>query len=216
MQPLRSMTVALALLIASGPLSPASRAQDADAPTKGAEDRLRELLDGDSKGTGPGDSAGPLTENANEAKREAALKAKLEAAAKDILWPSESDYPFDYVSGPKLDGPISQDAFFKSFGMTDGTPTQQTTLSDLFSMADEPDYYGDDPESRALVAQLRKLRDAIGDELTDVTVFRTLDEPSDRVSFDRHGEFLGLVTITIVGKSPDGRLVGLRTFSVET
>ncbi len=121
---------------------------------------------------------------------------RLTQATVDLLWSSESDYPFElvtWISGTEL----SADGLF---GDLDAPVIESMTLTDLF----EPVLTVEDWYEAAELAQVDRYRDllaAIEASLADVEVFRV-------------GEVE--VAIYIVGRTSAGDLVGLKTYVVET
>lgn len=116
----------------------------------------------------------------------------------DLLWSSESDYPFEIVTwerGVDLD----PTALFNKLVNTNSA-IETITLADLFAPAlTVEEWYAAD--ELALVNRYTELLHAIESNLSDVKVFR-----------------VGEVEIAtyIVGKTPTGDIIGLRTNVVET
>jgi Nuclease A inhibitor-like protein len=122
---------------------------------------------------------------------------RLTEATVDLLWSSESDYPFElvsWVSGTEL----SADGLFKD--LDDADLVESMTLTDLF----EPVLVVEDWYEAAELAQVDRYKDllrAIEASLADVQVFRV-------------GEVE--IGVYIVGRTAAGDLVGLKTYVVET
>lgn len=122
---------------------------------------------------------------------------RLTQATVDLLWSSESDYPFELVSwnqGTEL----TSVALFGD--LDDDLEIESMTLTDLF----EPVLEIEDWYEAAELAQVDRYRDllqAIKTNLADVHVFRV-------------GEVE--MAIYVVGKAPTGDLIGLKTHVVET
>ncbi|WP_309738557.1 MULTISPECIES: nuclease A inhibitor family protein [unclassified Chamaesiphon] len=115
----------------------------------------------------------------------------------DLLWSSESDYPFEIVTWERgVD--ITPPALFSK--LAPDLSIEQITLADLFTpvLAVE-DWY--EAAELAQVQRYTELHHAIETNLTDVAVFRV-------------GEVE--IAIYIVGKTPDLDVVGLKTHVVET
>ena len=119
-------------------------------------------------------------------------------ATTDLLWSSESDYPFEIVTWDRgID--LTPTALF-SHRIAPDLAIEQITLSELFEpVLTIEDWY--EAEELAQVARYTDLEHAIESHLTDVQVFR-----------------IGSIEIAIyiVGKTPDGDVVGLKTHVVET
>jgi hypothetical protein len=121
---------------------------------------------------------------------------RLQQATTDLVWTSESDYPFEVITWSK-GTEIDPTALFK---LPTDTTIETITLQDFFkpALATE-DWY--DREELATVDRYQKLVDAIGSNLSDIVVFRV-------------GEIE--ITVYIIGKTLDRDLVGLKTQIVET
>jgi Nuclease A inhibitor-like protein len=115
----------------------------------------------------------------------------------DLLWSSESDYPFETVTWER-GVEMSPTALFSQ--LEPNLPIEQITLADLFDpVLTVEDWY--EAEELAQVHRYTELRHAIETNLTAVSVFRI-------------GEVE--IAIYIVGTTPDGDIVGLKTHVVET
>jgi hypothetical protein len=129
------------------------------------------------------------------------LERTLTEAAKDLLYPSESDYPFEYFAWDLSEGNPLTDAQVRKF--TDrgsDAPVKEVPFADFFDrLTQVKDWYGD--EEKRTAEQFAALRDKLGQLLADLRVFRV-----GTVEID----------VYIVGKSPSGKWAGLRTKSVET
>ncbi len=116
----------------------------------------------------------------------------------DLLWSSESDYPFEIVTwdrGVDLD----RTALFNKLAKPNDV-IETITLADFFApVLTVEDWY--EADELALVNRYTDLSHAIESNLSDVKVFRV-------------GEVN--IGIYIVGKTPGGDLVGLKTQVVET
>ena len=122
----------------------------------------------------------------------------LTQATVDLLWSSESDYPFElvtWISGTEL----TSAALFKDLDDAD-LEIESMTLTDLFKpvLAVE-DWY--EAAELAQVNRYTNLLHAIETSLADVEVFRV-------------GEVE--IAIYIVGRTSAGDIVGLKTHVVET
>ena len=123
---------------------------------------------------------------------------RLKQATTDLLWSSESDYPFEIVSW-ELGIELTPSDLFSNIYDTD-LAIESITLTDLF----EPVLTIEDWYKQAeldLVDRYTSLLDSINTNLSEVQVFRVGEVEID---------------IYIIGKTPTGDIVGLKTRSVET
>lgn len=123
---------------------------------------------------------------------------RLKQATTDLFWSSESDYPFEVVSW-ELGVELTPTDLFSNIYDTD-LAIESIPLADLF----EPilmieDWYED--AEIALVDRYTNLLDLINTNLSEVQVFRVGEVEID---------------IYIIGKTPAGDIIGLKTLSVET
>lgn len=123
---------------------------------------------------------------------------RLKQATIDLLWSSESDYPFEIVTW-KQGIEMTPTALFS--GGDDADRSIETlTLTELFApVLTVEDWY--EAEEIAQVNRYTELFHAIESNLAQVQVFRV-------------GEVE--IAIYIVGKTPAGDLVGIKTHVVET
>ncbi len=122
---------------------------------------------------------------------------RLQQATTDLVWTSESDYPFEVVTWSKDTEP-NPTTLFKD--LHPDTTIETTTLQDFFAPAlQSEDWYGE--EEKATIDRYQTLVDTLASNLSDVVVFRV-------------GEVE--LTVYIVGKTSDRDLVGLKTQVVET
>jgi hypothetical protein len=128
----------------------------------------------------------------------AAIIDLLKQATRDLLWSSESDYPFEIVTWDR-DVEMTPTALFGKLADPDAA-IETLSLADLFvPVLIVEDWYED-----AELAQVKRYTDlvrTIEAHLADVKVFRV-------------GEVE--IAIYIVGKTPDGDIIGLKTHAVET
>jgi hypothetical protein len=116
----------------------------------------------------------------------------------DLRWSSESDYPFEVVTWERGVELNSAALFSKLTTLNDSI--EPLTLADLFvPVLTVEDWYESD--ELALVNRYTDLLHAIESNLSDVKVFRV-------------GEVE--IAIYIVGKTPDGDVIGLKTYAIET
>jgi Nuclease A inhibitor-like protein len=128
----------------------------------------------------------------------AAIIDRLKQATTDLLWSSESDYPFEVVSwepGTELN---PTDLFSNIYDTE--LAIESITLLDLFEpVLTIEDWY--EQAELDLVDRYTNLLDLINTNLTEVEVFRVGEVEID---------------IYIIGKTPTGNIIGLKTRSVET
>ena len=129
------------------------------------------------------------------------LEQTLTEASKDLLYPSESDYAFEYFEWDLSAGnPLTDAQVRKYTDRGSDAPVKEVTLADFFGRLTEvKDWYGE--EEKGTVERFAALRDRLTQLLADLRVFRV-----GTVEID----------VYIAGKSPSGKWVGLRTKSVET
>jgi hypothetical protein len=150
------------------------------------------------------DSSTDPTQNTDEEVRvcqtspERAAQTALENASRGLLYTSESDYPFDYVSltrAPTTRAKITGTQMVRALGLASTTRVEERTLDRMFSHLVNPDVTGPD------APRFAALKRTIQQRLTYVQVFAvgTIE-----------------VQIYIVGRDRCGSLVGLHTTSIET
>ena len=123
---------------------------------------------------------------------------RLKQATTDLLWSSESDYPFEVVTWePGIE--LTPSDLFSNIYDTD-LMIESITLTDLFEpVLTIEDWY--EQTELDLVDRYTNLLDSINNNLSEVQVFRVGEVEID---------------IYIIGKTPTGDIVGLKTRSVET
>lgn len=152
---------------------------------------------------------------------DAEIQGEIEKAYDGLLFTSESDYPFQYVSGAVAPGaPVDEGTVRKELGaFVDADPGADKPMSSLFSMAQTwDDWKGqahqcadpNDPASQASCEQMRNLEQVLEANLTDLHVYY----------FGAHGKAgqvdgIG-VSVFIVGRTPQGTLAGVRTLAIWT
>lgn len=129
----------------------------------------------------------------------APLRADLARATADLLYMSESDYPFEIFERTGA-GPLDTAAFLRAAGLPANTPVETRTVDQFFSWIAREEA-GMDPEEAATTARFRELRRTLGQHLTNLRVFRT-------------GEIE--VKVWILGNTACGDLAGVTTISIET
>ena len=123
---------------------------------------------------------------------------RLKQATTDLLWSSESDYPFETVTWEPGIELTPTDLFSNTYD-TD-LAVESIALTDLFEpVLTIEDWY--EQAELDLVDRYTNLLDAINTNLAQVQVFRVGEVEID---------------IYIIGKTPTGDIVGLKTLSIET
>ena len=123
------------------------------------------------------------------AKTHPVVKA-LRDACKGLLYPSETDAPFEAFAWPNGSGRPTAAAVLAAAGLPAKTPAEEGTLADFLRAV-----------PKALKGDYLGLAAAIADHLNDVTVFKV-------------GEVAR--TAFVVGTTADGHLAGVKTELVET
>jgi Nuclease A inhibitor-like protein len=122
----------------------------------------------------------------------------LRQATTDLLWSSESDYPFEIVTWDRCVD-LTPAALFSNLH-DPNLAIETITLTDFFApILTVEDWY--EAEELAQVDRYTDLLHAIESNLAEVKVFRI-------------GEIE--IAIYLVGKTPAGDIVGLKTHVVET
>lgn len=131
------------------------------------------------------------------------LKDQFASATDDLWYPSESDYPFEFVhlSGIHSMDDISPSLLADVAGIEAITPFEIREIEDFFSWIARPESAEMDSWEREETARFRNLKGLIEAQLDSPRVYR-LDEIE--------------VQVFILGLSSCGDVVGLRTTSIET
>jgi hypothetical protein len=129
------------------------------------------------------------------------LQRELAARTEGLTFPSESDYPFQFVERASATrGPISVSEFRTAFSVPATQMIEARSLEQVFSWiaTERPDMTD---EERALARRYAALRDSLQANLQDVQVFR-------------YGAIQ--VQVYIVGRTRCGAISGLKTVAIET
>jgi hypothetical protein len=153
---------------------------------------------------------------------DAEIQAEIEKAAEGLTYMSESDYPFSFVSAPLAanDTTITDQLLREKFGaVVDADPAADKPMEDLVWMERPWQEWKDaghmcwdpsDPDMMVLCGKMRNLEQVLESNLDDVRVFY----------FGANGDVGNVegigVSIFIVGRSPEGSLVGVRTIAIWT
>lgn len=129
------------------------------------------------------------------------LEKVLTEASKDLLYPSESDYPFEYFEWDLSDSnPLSSAQIRRFTDRGADTPVKEMPIESFFGKLTEgKDWYGE--EEKKTTEQFAALHDKLRQLLAELCVFKVGEIESD---------------VYIVGKTPSGKWAGLKTKSVET
>jgi Nuclease A inhibitor-like protein len=126
-------------------------------------------------------------------------RQQIERAAAGLLYTSESDYVFDYVTLPSVPGQVLEPDQIAALVGHAGQPVAEITLDEFFARHIER-VHPADPASVALVPRYRALEETLRAALGNVRVFRIGTSQID---------------CYVLGTVPGG-LAGLHTVSVET
>ncbi len=145
----------------------------------------------------------PTPESISKSNRDAIVTTaeiidRLKKATTDLLWSSESDYPFEIVSW-ELGIELTPSDLFSNIYDTD-LAIESITLTELFEpVLTIEDWY--EQTELDLVDRYTNLLDSINNNLAEVQVFRVGEVEID---------------IYIIGKTPTDDIIGLKTRSIET
>lgn len=127
------------------------------------------------------------------------LQHSLAALTEALTFPSESDYPFEFVERPG-GGALTTESFRAAFGVPSRERIEVRSLDDVFRWiaAERPDM---SDEERALARRYAALREALRANLQDVQAFR-----------------FGAVQVQVylIGRTRCEAFAGLKTVSIET
>ena len=121
-------------------------------------------------------------------------------AAEGLLYPSESDYPFDYFEWQTTSEKLSKQEIRQFSGLPTRVLVQTLSLDTFFEPVTQvQDWYGE--EEKANTEKFKHLRKVLENNLQDIQVFK-----AGKVE----------ATVYITGKDAEGKRVGLSTKVVET
>lgn len=126
------------------------------------------------------------------------LLPELEVACDQLLWRSETDYPFEVVILPADQQSFSVDVLLGNY--PENTPVAIVRLDDFFGQSTVERSWFDSREL-ALVERYRNLRDLLDTTLENLQVYRI-----GRVEMD----------VYLLGQTEDGQVIGVKTKLVET
>lgn len=150
------------------------------------------------------------------------FKTEAEAASAGLLYMSESDFPFSFVSAPlsSATAPIDEAAVRKAFSsVVDADASADKPMASNVSMSQSwetwqaAEHMCSDPNDEVMVEQCKKMRNleqVLGANLTDIQVFYFGAKGTP-------GDVQGIgVSIFLVGRTPDGQIAGVRTIAIWT
>ncbi len=152
---------------------------------------------------------------------DAAIRTEVETAADGLLFMSESDYPFSFVSAPLTASDHVNEATVRAklASYVDADPGADKPLSSLVSMSQTWEewksaghncYDPSDPVAMESCNKMRTLEQVLEANLSDIHVYYFGKNGTN-------GNVQGIgVSIFIVGRSPEGNLVGVRTLAIWT
>ena len=123
---------------------------------------------------------------------------RLKQLTTDLLWVSESDYPFEIITWER--GVEMTPMALFGVSSSPNTEIEIVTTTDLFEpVLTIEDWHGE--EELAIVNRYTDLLHAIDTNLSEILVLRV-------------GKIE--IAIYIIGKTPDGDIIGLKTQAIET
>jgi Nuclease A inhibitor-like protein len=124
---------------------------------------------------------------------------QLREASQDLLFISESEYPFEVFQCQSKDS-LTASKILSLTKHPANTPVEVISIDKFFTVAVTPQDWHED-EEQAIVHKFQRLVTIIKETLSNVQVYRV---------------GTGLLDVYIVGKTPSGDYVGLSTKVVET
>jgi len=125
------------------------------------------------------------------------IEAELKSAINGLLMMSETDEPFEFYYDEQHDAAeLNGETVRKLAGMPAQYPMEVVDVDHFFRNMTRPDTVGEQQARR-----FQHLQDKLKELLEDVQVYLI-------------GE--NRITVLILGKSPDGKIAGLKTVVVET
>lgn len=126
---------------------------------------------------------------------------KLNPLLADLYYPSESDEPISFVTGPPAqEGPLTEIQIKEWLQLPAEKQLEERPEEDFWTpVTEEKDWYGD--EEKAQANRFKQVRTAIEQLLTDRQVFRVGETEID---------------LYLLGRQTDGSWAGLKTLIVET
>ncbi len=127
------------------------------------------------------------------------MVSKLATSTDGLTYVSETDAPFEFVSFPKI-GEMSAANVAKAAEVESSKPAIMIDHEIFFQrLTENKEWFGAKEKEQA--RRFRRLKELLEKELTDITVFRF-----GKIRID----------ILVLGKNKEGKVEGLRTYSVET
>jgi hypothetical protein len=124
----------------------------------------------------------------------------LTKASEGLLYPSESDYPFQYVEWNTGGKRLTKKLIRQLTHQQETAPVKSLSLDDFFRNVTEiKDWYGE--EEKADAERFSQLKEILQNNLANIRVFKV-----GKIEIEAY----------IVGKTRDGKCAGLSTKVVET
>ena len=124
----------------------------------------------------------------------------LKKATKGLLYPSETDEPFQTFLWKDGGDTLATEEFLRLSGHKQGSNVEPVQLEEFFAdLTTDQDWYGE--TEKATARKYRQLLQTLKKHLSDLRVFRV-----GKVDLE----------IYIVGKTPSGDWAGIKTKAVET
>jgi hypothetical protein len=121
-------------------------------------------------------------------------------ASDGLLYPSESDYPFEYVEWETNGKRLTKKLIRQLAGKEESAPVKSQSLDDFFkNVTKVKDWY--EEEEKVNVERFRQLQETLQNNLTGIRVFKV-----GKIEIDAY----------IIGKTKDGKCAGLSTKVIET
>ena len=136
------------------------------------------------------------------------ILADLKAAAKGLLFPSESDRPvkaFLWADAKTESGEISALTLHEAGKLPDGAKAETLTPQEFFAPVAEKQAWFDEAQNEG-ADRFQKLLNLLQTDLTGLQAFRITEDGDDQ----------SVVTAYVVGRTGSGTLAGICTELVET
>jgi hypothetical protein len=128
------------------------------------------------------------------------IRQVLSDAADGLLYPSESDYAFQYVEWNTEGKRLTKKVIRQLASKKENAPVKSRSLDDFFKNVTEiKDWY--EEEEKAETQRFRQLKETLQNHLSNIRVFEV-----GKIEIDAF----------IIGKTKDGKCAGLSTKVIET
>jgi hypothetical protein len=132
-------------------------------------------------------------------KRQPNLKKRIEKACEGLVYISETDSPIEVFFKDDIKEPTAK-YLLKSLERADETATESSNPEDFFKRLTQAREWHTEEQTKT-VSRFKKLRQVLERDLDDIRVIRI-----GRIRIE----------IYVIGKSKNGEVAGIKTFSVET